>query len=122
MKLDRTLFVVGAGLLALTGQAHAHAHLKSAVPALNGTVAAAPSELDLRFSEGLNLKFTGAKITGPDKATVATGSATLGDGGDTTLVVPVSTPLRPGTYEVDWHALSTDGHKTSGNYLFTVKP
>lgn len=122
MSLNRTLTVAGASLFALTGQAFAHAHLKSATPAMNGTVAMAPSELDLTFSEGLNLKFTGVKVLGPDKAAVATGDAALGPAGDTTLVVPVSATLAAGTYKVDWHALSTDGHKTAGSYTFTVKP
>lgn len=120
--LARTLMLAGLGLAAPSAPAFAHAHLKSATPALNGTVATAPSELDLKFSEGLNLKFTGVKVTGPDKAAVATGDAALGAGDDTTLVIPVSATLAAGAYKVDWHALSTDGHKTSGSYKFTVKP
>lgn len=122
MQRDRTLIVAGIGLFALTGQALAHAHLKSAMPAVNGTVATAPSELDLKFSEELNLRFTGVRVTGPDKAAVMIGEAALGAGDDTTLVVPLAATLAAGTYEVDWHALSEDGHKTSGRYKFTVKP
>jgi methionine-rich copper-binding protein CopC len=63
--------------LGLTGQAFAHAHLKSATPAAGGTVAATPSELDLTLSEGVDLKFTGAKVTGPDKAAVPTGDGMI---------------------------------------------
>lgn len=118
----RTLMLAGLGLVAVSAPAFAHAHLKSATPAVNGTVATAPTELDLKFSEGLNLKFTGVKVTGPAKAAVATGDAALGAGDDTTFVVPVSDTLAPGSYAVAWHALSTDGHKTSGTYKFTVKP
>lgn len=110
------------GLFALTGEASAHAHLKSATPAAGSTVATAPTELDLKFSEGLNLRFTGVKVTGPAKTAVATGEAALGAGDDTILVVPLSGPLAPGAYAVAWHALATDGHKTSGTYTFTVKP
>ena len=117
----RTLVFAGLGLVAVSAPAFAHAHLKSATPPVNGT-ASSPSELDLVFSEGLNLKFTGLKVTGPDKKAVSTGNATLGAGGDTTLVVPISAPLSAGTYTVDWHALSTDGHKTNGHYKFTVTP
>ncbi|HEX4765537.1 MAG TPA: copper homeostasis periplasmic binding protein CopC [Lichenihabitans sp.] len=120
--LTHTSGLAALCFIALTGQAFAHAHLKSATPPMGETVAAAPSELDLMFSEGLNLKFTGVKVTGPGKKAVATGDASLGAGGDTTLVVPVSAPLSAGTYTVSWHALSTDGHKTSGSYKFTVKP
>ena len=118
----RTLALAGLGLFAASAPAFAHAHLKSAMPAVGGTVATPPTELDLTFSEGLNLKFTGVKVSGPDKAAVTTGDATLGSGGDTTLVVPVTGTLAAGTYSVAWHALSTDGHKTTGTYKFTVKP
>lgn len=118
----RTFGLAALTLIAFSDQAFAHAHLTSAIPAVNGTATTSPSELDLVFSEGLNLKFTGAKLVGPGKAVVTTGAATLGSGGDTTLVVPIAAPLAAGSYTVDWHALSTDGHKTSGRYTFTVKP
>ncbi len=117
--------IAGVALLAsigLAGQAFAHAHLKSATPGENATVMVAPAELDLKFSEGLNLKFSGVTVTGPDKAAVSTGEAKLGAGDDTLLIVPVSATLSPGVYTVDWHALSTDGHKTNGSYSFTIKP
>lgn len=120
--IARTLVLAGLGLLAASAPAFAHAHLKSATPAIGGTVATAPTELDLKFSEGLNLKFTGLKVSGPAKAAIATGPAALGTGDDATLVVPVTDALPAGPYKVDWHALSSDGHKTSGSYTFTVKP
>jgi methionine-rich copper-binding protein CopC len=116
------MFSIAAILsLALTGRALAHAELQSAIPAAGGTVATAPSELDLKFSEDLNLKFSGVKVAGPDKKTVQTGPATLKDK-NTTLVVPISGTLSAGVYTVAWHALSADGHKTHGSYTFTVKP
>ena len=118
----RRVSVAVLGLLGATGQAFAHAHLKAAIPAVDGAVSAAPTELDLTFSEGLELKFTGLKVTGPDRKAVPTGAATLKPGGDTVLVVPVTVTLSPGPYTVAWHALSTDGHKTSGTYRFTVAP
>jgi methionine-rich copper-binding protein CopC len=108
--------------IAFAGQALAHAHLKSAIPAMDGAVKTSPTELDLKFSEGLNIKFTGVTVIGADKKAVATGDAKLGAGDDMTLVVPVSGTLAPGAYTVEWHALSTDGHKTTGSYSFTIKP
>ena len=118
----RTIVIAAALILGFVGEAFAHAHLKAATPAIDGTVATAPKELDLSFSEGVELKFTGVKVTGPSSTAVPTGEAKLGSTGDTTLVVPVSGTLSPGLYKVDWHALATDGHKTEGSYTFTVKP
>ena len=118
----RALALASAGLLALMAPAFAHAHLNAAMPPANGTVAQAPSELDLTFSEGIDLKFTGVTVTGPGRAAVAPGAARRGAGGNVTLVVPLAAPLAAGTYRVDWHALATDGHKTTGSYSFSVKP
>ena len=120
-KSTRTFGLAVALTLGLTGQALAHAELKSATPPVNGTVTAAPSEIDLEFTEGVNLAFTGIELKGPGKKTVATGKAALRAGDDTTLVVPLTGTLAAGTYTVTWHALSTDGHKTHGSYRFTVK-
>ncbi len=119
--IKKLLLAAAAISIALAGQAMAHAHLKSALPAADGTVKSAPSELDLTFSEGLNVKFSGIKMTGPDKATVRTGEAMLTNDG-TTLMVPVPDKLAPGKYRVEWHVLSTDGHKTNGSYSFTIAP
>lgn len=120
-KIIRPLGLAALIGLAATGSAFAHAHLKSAVPAVNSTVATAPTELDLTFTEDLNLKFSGVKVTGPDKAAVQTGTAMLMEK-NTVLMVPLSGALAGGTYTVSWHALSGDGHKTNGSYKFTVKP
>jgi len=126
LRTSRSTLLATAGaavlaFVALDGQAFAHAHLKSATPAVDGTVATAPTELDLNFSEDLNLKFSGVKVTGPDKSAVATGNAMLMNN-NTTLMVPLTGTLKAGAYKVDWHALSADGHKTHGSYKFTVKP
>lgn len=117
----RTAAIGGIVLAGLTGQAFAHAHLKSAIPAVNGTVSVAPAKLDLSFSESVNLRFTGVTVAGPGQSKVATGQAKLLNH-DMTLMVPVTATLGAGKYTVSWHALSTDGHKTHGTYSFTVKP
>jgi hypothetical protein len=104
----------------LTGAALAHAHLSSAEPAINGSVSTAPGELDLHFSEAVDLSFTGATLADQDQKPVATGAGKLA-ADKMTLVVPVSAPLKSGMYTVRWHALASDGHKTNGTYTFTVK-
>jgi methionine-rich copper-binding protein CopC len=107
--------------IALTGQAFAHAHLTASEPADKAVLKMAPGELDLTFSEELNLKFSGVKLAGPAAKPVKTGQPVLKKD-DTTLVVPISGPLAAGSYTVEWHALSADGHKTKGKYSFTIKP
>lgn len=118
----RILALASALLLGIVGEASAHAHLQTATPGAESTVAAAPSELRLSFTEGVNLKFTGVSVTGPAGTPVSTGAAALAPDDDKVLVVPVPGPLAAGAYKVDWHALATDGHKTDGSYGFAVKP
>jgi copper resistance protein C len=99
-----------------------HATLIGAAPAAGATVSASPSELDLDFSEELEIKFSGVTVTGPSKSVVPLGAATLSPSDKAELVVSVPTPLAAGNYTVNWHVLSKDGHKTHGSYSFTIAP
>ncbi len=113
-------FIILSTLGAAT-QASAHAHLAESVPSDKSTVESAPAAVKMTFTESLNLKFSGIKLIGPKKAAVKTGEASLTDQ-DKGLTVPVSDALAAGSYTVEWHVLSSDGHKTSGTFSFTVKP
>ena len=102
-------------------QAQAHAHLKSSEPVAKSELAASPSALTLSFTEDLEASFSGVELKDSKGSVVKTGKAALSPDSKSVLVVPVSSPLKAGGYEVDWHALSVDGHKTKGSYNFTVK-
>jgi hypothetical protein len=104
--------------LSLAGPALAHSDLVSATPAANGMAMPAPTELRLKFSEGLELKFTKVKLTGPGKKAVKTGPAKLDPSDNTLLIVPLAAPLPDGKYTVNWQATATDGDKTKGTYSF----
>ncbi len=119
--LSRLTIASAAALIGFAGQVFAHAHLTKSVPADKEIVATSTAEIDLRFSEELNIKFSGVKITGPGNGLVKIGDLMLMDEGKT-LMVPLTETLAPGAYSVEWHVLSTDGHKTNGIYGFTVKP
>lgn len=114
--------LVAALVMALvaTAPAFAHAHLLSSSPA-DKTVVTAPTILTLKFSEAVSLKFSGVKVTGPGATPVQLGSESLDPKDGAELTVPLVGALAPGLYSVSWHALSTDGHKTTGTYAFTVK-
>jgi copper resistance protein C len=127
MSISRTLSTplsilsLAAASFGLVGQAFAHANLKVETPTANSTVAS-PEQLILKFSEGLEIKFTAVKITGPDGKAVTTGPLSLDPNDQTSLVVPITGSLAAGKYKVDWHAVAKDTHKTQGSYSFTVKP
>ncbi|MNP73777.1 Copper resistance protein C precursor [compost metagenome] len=82
---------------------------------------AAPQALTLNFSEGIEPKFSGVSITGDKQQIVKIGAVKRAENDNTQLIVPIEQPLTPGSYAVDWHVVSVDGHKTKGGYHFSVK-
>ena len=107
----------GAALLLAGGQALAHAKLLDASPAADATVAA-PTQIVLHFSEKLEPKFSGFEVAaGGAQAAVKT---SLGKDRKTIIGV-ASKPLAAGAYQVNWHAVSADGHRMQGSYAFTVR-
>lgn len=121
----KTLFASALALAAClgsTGHASAHAHLQTEAPAADALVTSTPAALSLEFSEGLEIGLSGLTLKGPDDQVVATGMPTLVPGDGRQMTVPIRGALVAGTYTVEWHALSRDGHTTHGSYRFSVAP
>ena len=116
--MKQALLAVGLVLAGATA-AFAHAQLESASPAVGATVAA-PQEIRLTFSEGVEPKFCGVWLTNAGGAAQPLGKP--GAAGDSkALVVKIGKTLAPGAYTVKWRAVSVDTHKTQGEFRFTVK-
>ncbi len=103
------------------GQALAHAKLVSAKPAESKTATPPPTELQLKFSEAIELDFAQVKVTGADGKPVKTGPPALDPSDKATLVVRLAVPLTDGKYMVSWQVVAADGHKTKGSYSFEAK-
>jgi methionine-rich copper-binding protein CopC len=111
-------FAAGLAVLALSGSAWAHAALVNAEPAAGSTVDRPPSEIRLTFSEtlvgGSQIALFGEQFRAvANVTTIIAGSQMRG---------LISTGLEPGTYTVQWTAISIDTHTVSGSYPFTVGP
>ena len=104
----------------MTPSVLAHAHLNQQVPAADSVVTA-PQALTLNFSEGIEPGFSGVVLTDAQKQVIKTGTATRDEKNKAQLTVPLEQTLASGTYQVDWHVVSVDGHKTKGSYHFSVK-
>ena len=107
-----------AGLLVWPGAASAHAFLQSAVPAVGSTVAQAPSQVVITFTEGVEPLFSSIAVQDASGAEVQTGGVHRA-GDDTHLAIGLK-PLPPGIFKVTWHVTATDTHKTEGSFRFTV--
>lgn len=108
-----------AGIWLAPCAAFAHAHLDHAKPAAGSTVAQAPKEVSLWFTEALEPKFSTIEVRDAKGAAVQQGKATLASDNTAQLSVPLK-PVGPGTYKVIWHVLSVDTHRTQGTFTFTV--
>jgi len=115
---NRSMFALAmAALLAGTTVAEAHAFLKSATPAVGSTLATAPSNVVIDFTEGVEAHFSRIEVRDASGKQVDTGK--LQADGPARLSVGLRN-LAPGTYTVTWHVVAVDTHHTEGKFSFTV--
>src|ERR1700761_3945456 len=108
--------VLGGAMLSLAATvALAHAHLKKAVPADGGTVAASPANVVLTFSEAAHLTACWIqKGDGPKQKIENLPTAASAE-----ISVPLPR-LEPGTYVLSWKVVGDDTHIVPGQIRFTV--
>jgi copper resistance protein C len=100
------------------GPAAAHALLDHAEPRVGNTVATAPREVTLWFTQKLEPAFSTIAVTDSAGQRVDTGKTRVS--GDTMAIS--LRQIGSGTYQVKWRVLSVDTHSTDGNFTFTVGP
>ncbi len=120
MRCDRLALIVAAALSA-PSTAFAHAQLLAANPGVGSTIRESPKAIVLTFSEGVEPRFCGVAVSKADGRSVPLDKpAAQGNGAQ--LTTRVTNPLMPGTYTVQWRAVSVDTHRTQGTFTFTVAP
>ncbi len=120
MRIGQSLAVIAASLC-LSGGAFAHAHLRNATPAVGSTSPAAPSEVGLSFTEGLEPRFSTIEVRDKSGQRVDAGDPHLATDDNKHFSIGLK-PLTPGAYTVIWHVTSVDTHKTEGTFQFIVAP
>lgn len=121
MRKFSLVFALALTATAFSQQASAHAHLKSQYPAANASMDASPQALTLTFSEDIEPAFSGVEVLDGNQKPVPLAKAERAPEQHNQMIVPLEKPLANGHYQVNWHVLSVDGHKTNGNYSFSVK-
>lgn len=111
---------VAAGF-AFSQSALAHAHLQSSSPVADAQLTHSTDALTLNFSEDIEAAFSGVTLLDAAQQPVATGKVRVEPQHASRLIVDLPQPLNAGSYRVNWHVLSVDGHKTSGSHRFSVK-
>jgi methionine-rich copper-binding protein CopC len=112
--------VAAAGVLVLTlaGSALPHSLLLESSPAADALLAAAPSEISLRFNNRIEKKLSTIRLV--DEGGAAQPVSVRVADGPADRLTGAAPLLGPGTWRVEWRVLSTDGHIVSGRFSFRV--
>ena len=115
MRMKWATWGLYAALVAAS-PAFGHAKLLATAPAAGAELAAAPASLTLTFNEAVRL--AALRVTSAGRAV----PITIDRGAAAAAVVTVALPpLSPGSYHVEWSALTVDdGHVVKGEYSFVV--
>ena len=121
MPLRKIVRVTLAVLLTATSGRRAWGHpvLEASDPGQGATVSS-PKEVRLTFTENLIARFSGLTIKDQSGRAIGTASPSVDPNDKRQLIVPISTPLPPGAYDVDWHAVGADTHRITGHFSFRV--
>lgn len=101
----------------LAPPAAAHAELLSISPANGAQLSTPPNQVQMRFTESVNLIDDGIRLVNDAGATVPTPDPTVAGN---TVSWPMPADLPDGAYLVTWRVVSADGHPVSGASSFGV--
>ena len=115
------VLVLGIAAVALLApSAWAHAGLISSDPASGATLASAPAQVVMNFTEEPDLSLSVVHVLNTAGADVEAGPVAIG-ANPKQLVSPLPAKLADGSYTVSWRVVSAeDGHTTLGSFAFGV--
>jgi copper transport protein len=103
--------------LLFSGPAAAHAELVNTTPANGAQLTKPPTEIEMTFTESVNLLPNGIRLVDGAGAVVPTPDPTVAGG---TVLWPMPTDLPEGAYVVTFRVVSADGHPISGAFSFGI--
>lgn len=107
-------------LLTMPDAARGHAFPDHADPKVGSTLTVSPDRVRIWFDSALEPVFSSIMVHTADGRMVDKGDGGVATSDPTLLEVSVP-PLPSGKYIVIWSVVARDGHRTSGNYTFTIK-
>jgi methionine-rich copper-binding protein CopC len=107
-------------LVASPGVSWSHAFPDHSEPRVGSTVSVSPSVVRIWFDGDIEPVFSTIMVHTMDGSMVDKGDSRVDPQESTLLEVSVP-PLPPGQYLVIWSVIARDGHRTMGQYTFTIK-
>jgi len=121
MKCSAVLAFVFALMLAVpVGTARAHAFPEHQVPGAGAKLDRPPKAVTIRFDRAVEPSFSSLRVENEAGERVDAKDSRMVHGKTDTLVVTLK-PMIDGRYHVFWIAVARDGHRTHGDYMFTVR-
>ncbi|MGH2457902.1 MAG: copper resistance CopC/CopD family protein [Chloroflexota bacterium] len=115
------LALVGLVTLLTPGLALAHAYPVSSDPAPNATLARAPTQIEIAFSDALEPNLSRVTVYNDRKQPVQTDPGRVIPNNPSLIVTPLTPNLPAGSYTVVWHVVAADdGHSTAGVFVFGI--
>ncbi len=108
-------------LILPAGGALAHARLVRSEPAAASSIDHAPQRIWLKFTDVIRPGASGVMLTAPNGGKTLLTPLSRDPSDPKGVFAPLPARLGPGHYQVDWRALSPDGHRTHGQFAFTVR-
>lgn len=109
-----------AGLLALPGVALAHAFPEQDTPGAGATLAQPPAVVSVRFDSNVEPVFSRIIVKNAQGAQVSQGNGGVDPANSRVLFTRLANAGK-GVYHVYWSVVARDGHRTEGDYTFTVQ-
>jgi methionine-rich copper-binding protein CopC len=97
-----------------------HAFPDHSEPRVGSTVSVSPSVIRIWFDSAIEPVFSTIMVHTVEGSMVDKGDSRVNPKDPTLLEVSVR-PLPPGQYVVIWSVIARDGHRTMGQYTFTIK-
>jgi methionine-rich copper-binding protein CopC len=118
--LKTTILALGV-VLAAPAMVWAHAFADRSEPRVGSTIAKAPAEVKIWFTQQIEPAFSKIEVFGPDGKEIDKKDTHVDPSDHHVLIV--SLPALPaGTYKVHWHVVSVDTHHTQNDFKFEIKP
>ncbi len=110
---------LAAVAVALSPLASAHASLVGSFPAKDQVMTGSPAEIHLTFNEHVEARYCRIKLVS-DAGKNFDADRPSADKANPNAIVAAVPVLKPGVYRAHWTAVGGDGHKTHGDFSFTV--
>ena len=104
----------------MPGLSHGHAFPDHSSPKVGETLSTSPAGAYIWFDGDLEPAFSRITVQDATGKRVDQGNSRVNPSNSVLLEVGLP-PLPSGTYRVIWNVVSRDGHRTSGDYTFTIK-